>query len=114
MQLASTVFVGLVAAAHLYFLVLESFLWATPFGIKTFKMTPAKLSSAMDDLYAALGKIVKDKKAEKGLVPKLEIQFADDVRYQFVIKMIDDAKLAGFEKISPNLLGKDRKKPPQP
>ena len=81
---------------------------------KTFKMTPAKLSSAMDDLYAALGKIVKDKKAEKGLVPKLEIQFADEVRYQFVIKMIDDAKLAGFEKISPNLLGKDRKKPPQP
>jgi len=42
MQLASTVFVGLVAAAHLYFFVLESFLWNTPYGRKTFKMSQEK------------------------------------------------------------------------
>ena len=40
MQLASTVFIVLVAVAHLWFMVLESFLWSTPFGRKTFKMAP--------------------------------------------------------------------------
>jgi putative membrane protein len=33
---ASSVLVGVVAALHVYFLVLEMFLWATPFGQKTF------------------------------------------------------------------------------
>ena len=78
---------------------------------KTFKMTPSKNTSAMDDFYKELAAIVKKKKEEKGQLPKLELQFAEDVRYQFVIKMLDDAKLAGFEKISPNLLGKGPKKP---
>ena len=80
----------------------------------TFKMTSANQGSAMNDFYAALAEIVKKKKAEKSLLPKLELQFAEDVRYQFVIKMLDDAKLAGFEKISPNVLGKGPKKPPTP
>lgn len=31
---------GLVAALHLYFLVLEMFLWDKPFGRKTFNLTP--------------------------------------------------------------------------
>ena len=39
MQLAATVLVALVALAHLYFLVLEMFLWNTPYGHKTFAMT---------------------------------------------------------------------------
>ena len=34
--------VALVAALHLYFLVLEMFLWATPYGLKTFGNTPQK------------------------------------------------------------------------
>jgi putative membrane protein len=34
---ASHVLTGLVAALHVYFMVLEMFLWTTPFGIKTFK-----------------------------------------------------------------------------
>jgi putative membrane protein len=34
---ASQVLTGLVAFLHVYFLVLEMFLWATPFGAKTFK-----------------------------------------------------------------------------
>ena len=77
----------------------------------TFRMTPQSQSKAMDDLYAALAKIVKDQKAAKRPTPTLDIQFADEVRYQYVIKMLDDAKVAGFEKISPNLLGKPKKKP---
>ena len=36
---ASQVLTGLVAFLHLYFLVLEMFLWTTPFGMKTFKRT---------------------------------------------------------------------------
>ncbi|MEO8797577.1 MAG: DUF1304 domain-containing protein [Polyangiaceae bacterium] len=37
MSYAALVFVGLVAFLHVYFMVLESFLWATPFGEKTFQ-----------------------------------------------------------------------------
>jgi putative membrane protein len=36
MPLASQLLTGLVALLHVYFLVLEMFLWATPFGRKTF------------------------------------------------------------------------------
>ncbi|HEY3803299.1 MAG TPA: DUF1304 domain-containing protein [Kofleriaceae bacterium] len=36
MGAASSVLVGVVAALHVYFLVLEMFLWTTPFGQKTF------------------------------------------------------------------------------
>ncbi|CAN5792240.1 DUF1304 domain-containing protein [soil metagenome] len=37
MILASQVLTGLVAFLHVCFLVLEMFLWTTPFGAKTFK-----------------------------------------------------------------------------
>ena len=36
MTTASTVIAGVVAVLHVYFMVLEMFLWATPFGAKTF------------------------------------------------------------------------------
>ena len=39
MNIASLVLAGIVAFLHVYFLVLEMFLWATPFGEKTFKRT---------------------------------------------------------------------------
>jgi putative membrane protein len=39
MATASLVLTGLVAALHAYFLVLEMFLWTTPYGMKTFKRT---------------------------------------------------------------------------
>jgi putative membrane protein len=34
--------VALVAILHVYFLILEMFLWSTPLGLKTFRMTPEK------------------------------------------------------------------------
>lgn len=37
MATASQVLTGIVAVLHVYFLVLEMFLWATPFGAKTFE-----------------------------------------------------------------------------
>ena len=39
MTTVANVAVGLVAALHLYFLVLETFLWTTPFGVRTFGLT---------------------------------------------------------------------------
>jgi putative membrane protein len=38
--------VTLVAALHLYFLVLEMFLWQTPFGMRTFGTTPEIAASS--------------------------------------------------------------------
>jgi len=42
MTVASHVLTGLVAVLHLYFLVLEMFLWTGPVGQKTFKRTAAQ------------------------------------------------------------------------
>jgi putative membrane protein len=39
--IAGDVVVGVVAALHLYFLVLEMFLWDTPTGHRTFGLDPA-------------------------------------------------------------------------
>jgi putative membrane protein len=47
--LAAEIVIALVAALHIYFLVLEMFLWRTPFGRRTFATTPefAQASAAL-------------------------------------------------------------------
>ena len=40
MDLIANIFIALVALLHVYFLVLEMFLWDKPFGRKTFNLTP--------------------------------------------------------------------------
>lgn len=40
MPLLTNVLIALIAIAHLWFLALEMFLWRTPLGLKTFRMTP--------------------------------------------------------------------------
>ena len=40
MYIAATVAVFLVALLHLWFLVLEMFLWTRPTGLRTFRLTP--------------------------------------------------------------------------
>jgi len=45
MDIVADVVVALVAALHLYFLVLEMFLWATPRGQKVFGRTAAEQES---------------------------------------------------------------------
>ena len=40
MRLAADVVVALVALLHVWFLVLEMFLWDKPLGLKTFRQTP--------------------------------------------------------------------------
>jgi putative membrane protein len=42
MSVVANVIVALVALLHIYFLVLEMFLWTTPRGLKTFGNTPEK------------------------------------------------------------------------
>jgi len=50
----TNILVGLVALLHLYFLVLEMFLWDTPYGRKTFRLTP-EFSAASKALAANQG-----------------------------------------------------------
>ena len=42
----ANVLVALVAALHVYFLVLEMFLWIKPLGLKTFRNTPEKAADS--------------------------------------------------------------------
>ena len=46
MRLAATLVIALVAALHVYFLVLEMFLWRTPFGRRTFGTTAEAAESS--------------------------------------------------------------------
>ena len=56
MTLLANILVGLVALLHIYFLVLEMFLWDKPQGMKTFGTTPefaaaSKVLAANQGLY---------------------------------------------------------------
>ena len=42
MKLAADILVGVVALLHVYFLVLEMFLWTKPYGRRVFQLTPEK------------------------------------------------------------------------
>jgi putative membrane protein len=45
-RFAAGVVIVVVAALHMYFLVLEMFLWRTPFGRRTFRTTPEAAESS--------------------------------------------------------------------
>jgi len=46
MRIVASAAVVLVASLHLYFLVLEMFLWQTPFGRRTFRTSPEAAASS--------------------------------------------------------------------
>ena len=46
MELGLNIFVGLIAVQHLFFLILEMFLWTTPKGLKIFKMSQEQADSS--------------------------------------------------------------------
>jgi putative membrane protein len=46
MIMIANVLVALVALLHVYFLVLEMFLWTKPLGLKTFRQTPEKAADS--------------------------------------------------------------------
>lgn len=54
MALAATIIVGIVALLHVYFLVLEMFLWDKPTGRRVFGLTP-ELAAATKTLAANQG-----------------------------------------------------------
>ena len=64
-----------------------------------------------DKLQVELKSIAKAKIDAKEAVPKLEYQFAPDINYQFVIKQLDEAKQAGFTKVTPTLITEPKPKP---
>jgi putative membrane protein len=56
MKAIANLLVAVVALLHVGFLVLEMFLWTTPFGLRTFNMTPdvaasSKVLAANQGLY---------------------------------------------------------------
>jgi putative membrane protein len=56
MNTASNIVIAIVALLHVYFLVLEMFLWDKPLGLKTFRQTPeaaaaTKVLAANQGLY---------------------------------------------------------------
>ena len=67
-----------------------------------------------DKLLIELKAICKAKIDAKEPVPKLEYQFAPDINYQFVIKQLDEAKQAGFTKVTPTLISEPKAKPMAP
>lgn len=46
MAVIANIVVALVATLHLYFLVLEMFLWTRPLGLKTFRNSPEKAADS--------------------------------------------------------------------
>lgn len=46
MNVVANTLVALVAALHVYFLVLEMFLWTRPLGLKTFRNSPEKAAAS--------------------------------------------------------------------
>jgi putative membrane protein len=46
LKVVANLLVALVAVLHVGFLVLEMFLWTTPFGLKTFNLTPEAAASS--------------------------------------------------------------------
>lgn len=54
MQTTTNILIGVVALLHVYFLVLEMFLWNTPYGHKTFALTP-EFAAASKSLAANQG-----------------------------------------------------------
>lgn len=65
---------------------------------------------------AALVPYLKEK-AAGGKPPKLRLELADRLNYQYVIKLMDEARRAGYERVSPTLLDPtygvtDRCRPP--
>jgi putative membrane protein len=81
MSVIANIVVALVAALHLYFLVLEMFLWTKPLGLKTFRNSPEK---AADSAVLAANQGVYNGFLAAGLIWGL---FHPNAGFAFQIKM---------------------------
>jgi biopolymer transport protein ExbD len=71
-----------------------------------------KLGPDTGKLFAYLKERAAGAAAEKKPPPKLRLEMADRLSYQFVVKLVDEARRAGFDRISPALLNPGGKKEP--
>lgn len=59
---------------------------------------------------AALVPYLREKAAGRPAPPRLRLEIGDRLNYQYVIKLMDEARRAGYERISPTLLTPAAKK----
>src|SRR2546430_4274988 len=101
MTTVANVVVGLVAVLHLYFLVLEMFLWTTPFGRRTFWLT-ADFAAASKSLAANQG--LYNGFLAAGLVWGLALGVAGDSIKIFFLSCITLAGVFGAVTANPKIL----------
>src|SRR6267142_2979746 len=101
MVIIANVVVGLVAVLHLYFLVLEMFLWSTPFGRRTFGLT-ADFAAASKSLAANQG--LYNGFLAAGLVWGLALGVAGDSIKIFFLACITLAGIFGAVTANPKIL----------
>jgi biopolymer transport protein ExbD len=77
-------------------------------AVTTIDAAPKTGTVKIGDDTSALFKYLKEKAAQAQAsgqkIPKLRLEMAERLNYQFVIKMLDEGKRAGFTEISPGLL----------
>lgn len=68
----------------------------------------AKLPTGDVELGAStteLNKFLRDQLASRGgKAPKLKLQMVENLNYQYVIKLLDESRRAGYESVSPTLI----------
>lgn len=101
MTVLANVLVGIVAFLHFYFLILEAFLWDTPFGRKVFGLTPefataSKALAANQGLYNGF--------LAAGLVWGLILGDAGDAIKIFFLACVVIAGAVGAATVSPKIL----------
>ena len=83
-------------------------------GLADITAAPRTGSFSLGQDTGALFKYLQDKakaaRLEKKPPPKLKLEIAERLNYQYVVKLIDEARRAGFERISPTLLNPTEKR----
>lgn len=92
MNMLANVLVGLVAFLHIYFLVLEMFLWEKPFGLKTFGHT---LESATQSKVLAMNQGLYNGFLAAGLIWGLLLGAAGEAIVIFFLSCVVIAGLFG-------------------
>ncbi len=92
MIILSQILVGLVALLHIYFFVLESFLWTHPYGLKTFGRT---LQEAQESAVLAANQGLYNLFLSAGLVASFFFK-SPEISYTFQLFFMGCVSLAGI------------------
>jgi putative membrane protein len=80
----ANILVTLVAALHVYFMVLEMFFWTKPLGLRTFHNTPEKAAKAQDSAVLAANQGLYNGFLAAGLIWGL-VQAVPDFAFQIKV-----------------------------